>query len=251
MKDQYFGDINDYRKYGLLRTVSKVLREPGLIAWMLTPDDASTDGKFIQYLSEPSRWQTYDADLYATLQRLLAGPGRRSVSLIEDTDLLNGCQYFSETVPDYSVSRQHWFARLRQASAEHAWVFLDPDNGLEVKSKPFGRKDSSKFLFWREVETLWEDGKSLLIYQHFIREKRGVFTSRIMDQLAKSTPGSSTMAFATSNVLFLMALQPHHDNKHDRIIELLRQRWAGQLTPTMTANQYSTDSSDDALTFPN
>ena len=33
MKDQYFGDINDYRKYGLLRPI---IASSG---WMLTPDD--------------------------------------------------------------------------------------------------------------------------------------------------------------------------------------------------------------------
>jgi hypothetical protein len=50
MKDQYFGDINDYRKYGLLRAILDSGRFKLFIAWMLTPDDGTTDGKFISYL---------------------------------------------------------------------------------------------------------------------------------------------------------------------------------------------------------
>lgn len=56
MKNQYFGDINDFRKYGILRA----LAGPPLslvVSWMLTPDDGSTDGEFISYLSEPRRWE--------------------------------------------------------------------------------------------------------------------------------------------------------------------------------------------------
>ena len=47
MKDQYFGDINDYRNFGLLRAILRASQLRLLIAWMLTPNDGSTDGKHI------------------------------------------------------------------------------------------------------------------------------------------------------------------------------------------------------------
>ena len=50
MKNQYFGDINDYRKYGLLRIVAGPGKMSLLVAWMLTPDDGKTDGE-IHFLS--------------------------------------------------------------------------------------------------------------------------------------------------------------------------------------------------------
>ena len=55
MKNQYFGDINDYRKYGLLRTLQSTGSGRLLVAWMLTPDDGSRDGGFRSYLL-PQRW---------------------------------------------------------------------------------------------------------------------------------------------------------------------------------------------------
>ena len=42
MKDQYFGDINDYRKYGLLRAITASSGLRLLVVWMLTPDEGST-----------------------------------------------------------------------------------------------------------------------------------------------------------------------------------------------------------------
>ena len=88
MKDQYFGDINDFRKYGLLRSISLAGDFRLLVAWMLTPDNGSTDGKFISYLKEPKKWSKYDQSLYHSLKEILVHKQRRHVSLIEETELL-------------------------------------------------------------------------------------------------------------------------------------------------------------------
>ena len=55
MKNQYFGDINDYRKYGLLRALQSNGDGRLLVAWMLTPDDGGPDGGFRTYLQESER----------------------------------------------------------------------------------------------------------------------------------------------------------------------------------------------------
>lgn len=229
MKNQYFGDINDYRKYGLLRTINRSSGLRLMVAWMLTPDDGGTDGKFISYLEQAGKWSDYDPVLFHKIKTLLATGTKRQVSLIENTDLLPGAQYFSSLVPDTSSDRDQWFNSLAQASQECDLVFLDPDNGLEIKSKAYGRKSSSKFLYWREVECLWASGKSLLIYQHFIREKRIDFVHRMLDALRNNTPDSSVEAFSTSNVLFLMALQPKHQHFHQAIVNSVQEKWEGQI----------------------
>ena len=51
MKNQYFGDIGDYGKYGLLRW----LAGQGLsiaVNWYLTPDNASNDGSIRVYVKK-------------------------------------------------------------------------------------------------------------------------------------------------------------------------------------------------------
>ena len=229
MKDKYFGDINDYRKYGLLRSI---IREGGfrlLVAWMLTPDDGSTDGKFVSYLKHPSKWSDHDPALFQKLKELLAHEQERRVVLIEGTDLLPKAEYFSGHTPDSASARSLWFRWLTESAQGRDFVFLDPDNGLEVKSKPYGRKDSSKFLYWREVEALWSSGKSLLIYQHFIREKRLNFIQRMLKTLRSATPGSFVEAFSTPHVVFLMALQPEHQSFHEAIVSSVQKSWEGQI----------------------
>ncbi len=52
MEDQYFGDINDYRKYGLIRVLQAETGLRVLITWMLTPDDGRRDGELRAYLDQ-------------------------------------------------------------------------------------------------------------------------------------------------------------------------------------------------------
>lgn len=229
MKNQYFGDINDYRKYGLLRSIKTASDIKPLIAWMLTEDAGSTDGKFTNYLKDPFKWEKYDPVLFNALVKSLKSNEKRNVSLIENSKVLSGYKYFSAHVPDPASERDAWLSSLINKTQESNFIFLDPDNGLEIKSKPYGRKYSSKFLYWREVHLLWSSGKSLLIYQHFIREKRTVFIRRMLSQLSEVATDSIVEAFSTPNVVFFMALQPAHHVFHESIVNSVQESWAGQI----------------------
>ena len=229
MKNQYFGDINDYRKYGLLRSILHASRLQLTVGWMLTPDDGSTDGNFTAYLDRPARWSHHDPQLFNVLRESLSSTDERCVQLIEETSLLPSATYFSDIVPDDAPGRRNWFKELLVTSEDAEFIFLDPDNGLEVKSRPYGRKNSSKFLYWREVDALWSAGKSLLIYQHFIREKREKYIQRMLAALEVATPGSLVEAFSTPHVVFLMALQPRHQELHEEIVNTVQPHWGGQI----------------------
>lgn len=163
MKDQYFGDVNDYRKYGLLRAIVDATGARICVAWMLTPDDGRTDGLFTSYLRDRDRAR-HDPDLHRWLSAHFENNRPRKVAAIEGTGLIPRSKYFSRTVPDAAQVRREWFAELRQAASDSDLVFLDPDNGLQTKSLSPGRKNSSKYLLWDEVRDLWQAGKSLIIY---------------------------------------------------------------------------------------
>lgn len=229
MKNQYFGDINDYKKYGLIRSIIRATGFRVLIAWMLTPDDGSSDGKFTSYLQKAREYAHHDKVLFGGLSTLLIQYQHRHVGLIEGTDLLPGATYFSDLTPDQRTYRKLWFRLLSENATDVDLIFLDPDNGLEVKSKAYGSKRSSKYLYWREIEELWTSGKSLLIYQHFIREKREKFIQRMLKALRGATPGSTVQAFSTANVVFLMALQPEHRQWHAPIMNTVRENWEGRI----------------------
>ena len=75
-----------------------------------------------------------------------------------------------------------------------------------------------------------QKGKSLLIYQHFIREKRVDYVQRMLMALQNATPDSLVEAFSTSNVVFLMALQSEHQRFHDAVVRSVQERWEGQIS---------------------
>jgi hypothetical protein len=229
MKNQYFGDINDYRKYGLLRALQSTGNGSLLVAWMLTPDDGGRDGGLRSYLEERPSWAKYDPELFDGLTDLLRSPSQPSVSLIERSGLLPRARYHTEVVPDRRSERDGWRKNLLQAASGVDLVFLDPDNGIEVPSKPVGRKGSSKYVTWQETQSLWEAGCSLLIYQHFRRQERQAFTQRLMSELGRRTGARFTEAFRTPNVLFLLAAQDRHAQQFRKVVPLLSEQWNGQI----------------------
>lgn len=229
MKNQYFGDVNDYRKYGLLRALQSTWDGSLMVAWMLTPDDGGRDGRFRSYLEAPETWARYDPGLFAGLSDLLRPPSRPSVSLIEGSALLPRVRYYSAVVPDGRIERDAWRDDLHRKALGVDLVFLDPDNGIEVPSKTVGRKHSSKYVTWQEIQALWEAGCSLLIYQHFRREARNAFAQRLISELRERTGAGFTEAFLTPHVLFILVTQARHQGRLAIVGEVLSACWRGQI----------------------
>jgi hypothetical protein len=231
MKNQYFGDINDYRKYGLLRVLQAGGGGRLLVAWMLTPDDGSRDGGRRAYLRDPGAWARYDPELFTGLADLLRAAPAPAVSLIERSTLLPGTAYYAAVVPDAAAERDAWRAGLLAAARGADLVFVDPDNGIEVRSKPVGRRGSSKYVAWREIEGLWDAGCSILVYQHFRREPRAAFAGRMAAELRAHTGARFVQALRTSHVLYLLAAQDRHVGQFREAIARLPQPWGGQIEP--------------------
>ncbi|HUS69153.1 MAG TPA: hypothetical protein VM075_00055 [Anaerolineae bacterium] len=210
MKNQYFGDINDYRKYGLLRALTGHGQINTAVCWMLTPDDGRMDGSRTTYLSRPAEWRYRDPQLFDHLELVVLRSGVRNVVEIETSGILASCTFISDMVPDDGVARGLYFQRAMDLARGCDLVFFDPDNGIEVKSKPYGRKDSSKYLYWHEIDRFWKAGHSLLIYQHFPRVKRDPFIGGKARQLIDKTSADEVFFFRTSHVVFFLVPQAEH-----------------------------------------
>ena len=76
MKDQYFGDINDYRKYSLLRLLGGPGALETVVCWALTEGDGRSDGGRIRYLNDPNQWRKHDPMVFDCLRERVAGEGR-------------------------------------------------------------------------------------------------------------------------------------------------------------------------------
>jgi hypothetical protein len=204
LKQQYLGDVNDYRKYCLLRHFADGGRVRIGVCWMLTPDDQGRDGRKTAYLSDPEKWRGHDPELFDLLQQIVTGADQRLLGRIEASGVIPGAMFFDEIVPDRLDDRRGYMARVLEKLGGDDLIFFDPDNGIEVKTKLKGRKNSSKYLYWNEIGEAYALGHSLLIYQHFNREKRKVFTSRLAKRLREVTNAPDIWAVHTPHVVFFL-----------------------------------------------
>jgi hypothetical protein len=227
MKDQYFGDVNDFRKYSLLMHLSGARLRLG-ICWMLTPPDGRSDGSAMGYLRQPEVYRHLAPDLFDLLHRAVVIDKDRRVARLEEASLLAHTLYHSPYLPDAKDGRLAYFhtaaAKFRPADL----VFFDPDNGIEVPSISLGRKGSSKFLYWHEVVVPYQAGQSVLIYQHFPRRARGPYIEGLSRVLRERTGARTVFSFRTSRVVFFLAPQVRHEEHfRARITDVARQ-WGAQ-----------------------
>jgi hypothetical protein len=229
MKNQYFGDVNDFRKYGLLRTIQRASGLTIGVCWFLTADDGGVDGELRKYLNQPRRWRDYDSELFDKLRHLLDPDVRRSVSHSHAWGLIRGALYFDELLGDTLSARLAYFEAARHALENCDLIFVDPDNGIEIASTKLGVSGSSKYVYWSELQAMYAAGHSILLYQHFPRVVRERFIPFLASRLNEELPGSTVVAFSTPYVVFFLVQQPKHADALDRAARAVQQQWIGQI----------------------
>jgi hypothetical protein len=210
MKNQYFADINDYLKYGILRAIANSKLKICL-CWMLNEDDRRRDGGKIQYTQEPDKWRMYDPVLFDVMKWSIK-KNKRSIDVAEKKSLIPNATYHPTLLTDDRDEREQYFKELTDISAASDLIFFDADNGMEVKSVKKGNKNSSKYLYWDEVER-FTDTHSILIFQYFPRKPREKFIEETNQRLKAVSSLASVMALITAHVGFFLVLHPLHERR--------------------------------------
>lgn len=206
MRHNFVNDIGDYAKYALLRALC-ASGQPTLrlgVIWYLTQHaESNNDGRKRAHLVTAG-WDYLDSDLLARMRRIengLQNQDQLNVSLIEASGILPpSTAYFSEPIPrvlgtprQRMSARAAWFEDARKAMAHCDLVFLDPDNGLEVRSAPITSPLSSKYATVAEIATLLETGAGVVLYQHGSRTPWHVQRARVCAQIAAGTERELTI----------------------------------------------------------
>ena len=178
MQDRYIGDIGDFVKYALLRTLSAGTTLG--VAWYLHPNEGkSADGRHIDYLARPMHWRKLDEELFQTLRDIVAS-GRRSVAAVQESSVLPNAVFADECLDITLVPvrnrwswRRDWFDAVLRRLAGCDMVFADPDNGLfpDTRFRPTIKR-SAKSIPQQEVRDL-SNGRPMVVYHHNTRRKGG------------------------------------------------------------------------------
>lgn len=209
MKDQYFGDVNDFVKYGLLRQLQALTGLRVGVCWYLTPSDGGPDGARRRYLTDPGPWRAFDPELYDGLRRIGTDSVAQSVESASTLDLLPGARYFGQLVPKRQ-DRGEYLQRALAVLDDTDLVFLDPDNGIEPSSLGRSSAQSDKYALWEELQAFYSAGSSLLVYQHFPRVQRDAFVAAQSGRIAERLDASGITVFATAHVGFFLICQERH-----------------------------------------
>jgi hypothetical protein len=241
MKEQYVGDVSDYRKYALLRALAGDGEIKIGVCWMLTPSDTSSDGSKLGYLQKPA-FREFDPPLFDLLATVMNAPDKRRLLLIEESSIVPGATYYNAVVPDALEAREAYFKDALTALQSSDLIFFDPDNGLDVRSRPKGKPASSKYLFRDEVAETFMRGHSLLIYQHFPHEERVGFINRLGAELSELCKAAETWAFTTSHVVFFLVVH----SAHAEILNKRAHDAAGKWDASFVAGRHLNVIQDDA-----
>ncbi len=177
MRHNYAGDQGDYAKYALINALAGDGQQVVGINWYLTVhEEKNADGDVRPHLDEPAEWEHLDSRLLARMVEAFCGlPGsKRRVELLENEGMLPmRTVFFTEPLPtgalptaERMAARDEWHRHAMRQMAAADLVFLDPDNGLEVKSRGPRSKWRCKHATYAEVNDYLAAGKQVVPYQH-------------------------------------------------------------------------------------
>ena len=230
MKNQYFGDIYDYIKYGLLRQLTCCGKISTAVCWMLTQNDDRSDGHHVKYLQSPEEWRAFDPPMFDCLRTAVLALKKRDVRVVEQSGLLPNTTFYSHLLTDGSDERRRYFDGLLKFSHGRELLFFDPDNGLEVKSVKYGRKGASRYLFLREVSQSFTAGHSLLVYQHMPPKPREPLIRALASGLIQETGSQLVYVFSTPRVAFFLVPQTSDVRRFAESVSRVQTNMGGLLT---------------------
>ena len=222
MQDRYVGDIGDFGKIGLLKALQAQGLSIGVNWYCIEPMDAERkeDGTYKQedgkYLI-PEKLQVCDTSLAEKLTKI-AKSDHRSIRSLEQGNFIPNARYYSEPVT--GAGREEWHKKALDLLKGLDIVFVNPDNGMLVKSVGKRSAKSIKYTFYEEVADYIRQDQSVLIYNHRSRKQEDVYFRELCEKLERITgvPESKILkiTFSRSSIRDYLAV-PASDDHYKKI----------------------------------
>ena len=229
MQNRYAGDIGDFGKLGLLRTLYAAGLSVG-VNWYLNPNLTSKelnnkDGKFVGY----SQYKNCDEQLYSELQKIISF-GQRNVSSLENNNILHAKFYstpfdfFGKSKSERVDFRCKWHENALKTLSGVDVVFVDPDNGLIVRSAA-GTTRANKYVEPSELTDYYSQGASVIYYQHKARYNDIFYINRHKELLSlemlSNAAGLCVKFMPVSQRYYFFIIQPRHREMIQNQIDMM------------------------------
>jgi len=218
MKNQYFGDRNDFFKYDLVLSLIEKIENLKCFTFipMLTEDDGSSDGALTKY--DGSRRKELDDFLKDCIKK----SDRKVKNLRSFMSKYEQIEYRPYKDDEYFLhaEREQYFDNIHSSILNESVILIDPDNGFEVKSMRSGT--GHKYINYNELSNIYAqmDSNSLIIvYQHMPRVKRELFFAQAGEKICNCTNTKNLMCLSDNRIVFFIMTKT--DELKDKIWELL------------------------------
>ncbi|MEK6978318.1 MAG: hypothetical protein AABX40_08005 [Candidatus Hydrothermarchaeota archaeon] len=203
MKNQYFGDRNDFFKYDLVLTLMERLEglERFTFVPMLTGDDKSRDGSLTYYDGKRRK------DLEDFLKGCVEGSARdirKLRSFMSNYGQIKYCPY-RDGKHFTDAERERYFDGIDPSTLQRAVILIDPDNGLEIGSMRSGT--GHKYLRYEELGLLYGrmgPNSLILVYQHLPPVERTAYLARIGQKVRGRTGAKEVLCLSDNRIAFFL-----------------------------------------------
>jgi hypothetical protein len=241
MQNRYVGDVGDFGKYALLRSIIAGNAFRLGVIWCLYRDEMhNSDGRYIGYLDR-AEYRDLDPILHDCLRRIVRS-GRRSVWTISRAGIflagtiffeapLSIHNYIGSTPAKRVVARRKWLLRALDVTLDCDVVFFDPDNGLEIPSVPKYRPKAGKYIFLDELRAFWDRGQSVIVYHHLNRTASAMDQTGVLKRrLTENFPDAGLILpvlfrRGSCRHFWIIAQDRHRSGLEDRVRALLNSKW--------------------------
>ncbi|MES2119424.1 MAG: hypothetical protein V4513_02485 [Pseudomonadota bacterium] len=162
MQEKYLGDSHDYLKYALLRHLARTLRLRIGVNWYFTEPESvdspgNNDGLKRHHLTGRG-WRGLDEALFPLIAQFV-NPSARQLTVLQGSNVLpSDTLYYGTPVP--LDDRCAWLEESSIALDQSQLIFLDPDNGFEVKS--MSRRTAPKYALLSDPEVYLRARKTVI-----------------------------------------------------------------------------------------
>lgn len=203
MKNQYFGDKNDFIKYDLVLTLIESVKKLKAFTFipMLTENDGSGEGALTNYDGRRRK----DLDIFL---RKCVSNNERKVCRLQDHMINKDITYIPYKDTEYfrHYSRSDYFNGIKEEILKDTVILVDTDNGFEVTS--MRNCNGNKYVKYSEVQELYnkmDSNSVLIVYQHIGRVNRTDFFNSVGGRLKRELSNGQVICIS-DNVIVLFII---------------------------------------------